>query len=129
MSRGYAGLASRLESLAVRLDAANAAGATPRPASTPVVGAIEPAPAPAAVAPNETAAATPPTPATPAGPMSQAFDAMMRVLRAINPNAPASNAASPSLAAFLHSLARGLDADRSTSPMLSGIGIMINVSA
>ena len=120
VSRGYSGLATRLESLAVRHDSGAAA-----------VNAAAVVPAAQAATPTESAAVpaiqTPVAPA-PASALSQAFDAMMSVLRSLNPSAPSADSASPTLASFLHSLARGLGADRAT-PALSGVGIVINISA
>lgn len=131
MARGYTGLATRLEALAVRMDSSTLpanpspvvdSGVTPAPAPAPmVVPAVQSDVAPAP-------ATTPAAPVAVPSPLAQAFDAMMRVLRAINPNAPSADAGAPSLASFLHSLARGLDSDRSTSPM-SGVGIVINIHA
>jgi hypothetical protein len=137
MSRGYSGLANRLEALAVRLDASTA-GVTPAsaPAGTPATqpsaatpaatSAVEAAPAAAPAVATSTPAPAP-APAPAASPLAQAFDAMMRVLRSLNPSAPSTDAAAPSLATFLHSLARGLGAE-TTTPALSGVGIVINVS-
>lgn len=126
MSRGYSGMATRLETLAARYDS-SAAAVNPSPVVPAAPGAtpIEPAPTPT----NQTApaAAVSATPA-PTSPLSQAFDAMMSVLRSLNPNAPTAGSASPTLASFLHSLARGLSADRAT-PAMSGVGIVINISA
>lgn len=129
MSRSYSGLATRLEALAVRFDSTTGAvnsspAATAATDSTPVAPAVEPAQA------AVQASAPVPAPAIPVppSPLSQAFDAMMSVLRSINPHAPAAGSASPTLASFLHSLARGLSADRAT-PTLSGIGVVINISA
>lgn len=133
MSRGYSGLATRLEALAVRFDAgAGAVDPTPASPISPDAGTVLPAvvPAPVVAQTSEPAPAPASTPASvaSASPLAQAFDAMMRVLRAINPNAPSADAAAPSLASFLYSLSRGLNADR-TTPMLSGVGVVINVSA
>lgn len=135
MSRGYSGLATRLEALALRFDTgAGAANPVPVTPVAPQAGSAPPVVAPSPVAPPVGGGPAPvpavPTPPSAASvsPLAQAFEAMMNVLRALNPNAPAPDAASPNLAAFLHSLARGLDTDR-TTPMLSGIGIVINVSA
>lgn len=132
MSRGYSGLATRLESLAVRLDT-NTAGVTPAPTPpgtpttpTPVSPVATPV-VPAAQVPTPVPTPTP-TPAPATSPLAQAFDAMMRVLRSLNPSAPSTETAAPSLASFLHSLARGLGAD-TTMPALSGVGIVINISA
>ncbi len=131
LSRGYAGLATRLESLAVRLDSsAAAADAAPAaavpPDSSTAAPAVEPTPAAQQTSPANAPAANP----APASPLSQAFDAMMSVLRALNPNAPPAGSASPTLASFLHSLARGLQADHAAPPAsLSGVGIVINISA
>lgn len=131
MARGYTGLATRLEALAVRVDSST----TPASPSPVVDSGVTPAPTPAPVAVPAVQSEVAPAPATtPAAavaapsPLAQAFDAMMRVLRAINPNAPSADAGAPSLASFLHSLARGLDSDRSTPPM-SGVGIVINIHA
>ncbi|MEQ1807827.1 MAG: hypothetical protein ABL900_20790, partial [Burkholderiaceae bacterium] len=127
MSRGYSGLATRLETLAVRFDSSTGAvNASPAaaPASTTVEPAVEPAPVPST---TPAPAATPATPVS-SSPLSQAFDAMMSVLRSINPNAPSAGSASPTLASFLHSLARGLNADRA-APTMSGVGIVINITA
>lgn len=131
MARGYTGLATRLEALAVRVDSST----TPASPSPVVDSGVTPAPTPAPVAVPAVQSEVAPAPATtPAAavaapsPLAQAFDAMMRVLRAINPNAPSADAGAPSLASFLHSLARGLDSDRSTPPM-SGVGIAINIHA
>ncbi len=132
MSRGYSGLATRLESLAVRLDP-NTAGVTaaPTPAEIPAApGAVVPAAAPVVQSVQTPPAPVPtptPAPAPATSPLAQAFDAMMRVLRSLNPNAQSTDAAAPSLATFLHSLARGLGAD-TTTPALSGVGVVINVS-
>ena len=129
MSRSYSGLATRLEALAVRMES-NTGAVSSSPAttvandSTSVAPPVEPAQAAVPASESVTAPAKP----IPPGPLSQAFDAMMSVLRSINSNAPAAGAALPTLASFLHSLARGLSADRATSTM-SGIGIVINISA
>lgn len=129
MSRSYSGLATRLEALAVRMDS-NTGAVSSSPAttvandSTSVAPPVEPAQAAVPASEPVTAPAIP----VPPSPLSQAFDAMMSVLRSINSNAPAAGSASPTLASFLHSLARGLSADRAT-PTLSGIGVVINISA
>ncbi len=133
MSRGYSGLATRLDALAVRFDAStgavNAAPAAPASSSA----AADPAAALSVVAPqaSEPAGAVVPAAASPAttSPLSQAFDAMMRVLRSLNPTAaPSPNSSTPSLPAFLHSLARGLNAERAT-PAFTGVGVVINITA
>ena len=129
-SRSYSGLAGRLEALATRLD--RAAGSPPPPAAAvnpPAPQAVAPSPAPAVTELPALAEAANPTPvAAPSSPLAEAFDAMMKVLRALDPSAPRADAPLPSLATFLHSLARGLGGER-TTPVISGVGGMINISA
>jgi hypothetical protein len=130
MSRGYSGLVTRLEALAVRLDA-SPAGISPSPvvADVGAASASQQTPTPAVQTSKPAPAQMPgPSPAPPESPLAQAFEAMMRVLRSLNPNPPPADAAAPSLASFLNTLAHGLGADR-TTPMISGIGVVINTRA
>ena len=130
MSPGYSGLVTRLEALAVRLDASTA-GLSPPPVAADVGAASASQQTPAPVVPSsKPAPAQMPSPslAQPENPLAQAFEAMMRVLRSLNPNAPSADAAAPSLASFLNSLTHGLGADR-TTPMVSGIGVVIDTRA
>lgn len=144
--RDYAGLASRIEALAVRIETAapGAAPAVTSPAGTPPkLPGTDPvpmdvaAPTTAANAATSGAVATSGAIATPAAPaevtapakgsLAESFAAMLKLLRGgdqtTGPTAPEA-----SLATFLHSLARGLDADRS-APSMTVVGVMINVSA
>ena len=143
MERSYSGLASRIETLAVRFDVAAPAVPATTPATTLVAG-TEPATNPAliklpgtdpvgtdaATAPPATQVITPAVlPAVPAkNSLAEAFAAMLKALRGgdATPTTPAST--DNSLAMFLHSLARGLDPDHSMH-MTSGLGMMINITA
>ncbi len=136
--RDYSGLASRVEALAVRIETAapGAAPATTPPASTtPKLPGVDPVPMDAAA---QAVATTPATAVAPSaapvapqapnkGSLAESFAAMLKQLRGGDQpaGAPAPEA---SLVSFLHSLARGLDADRS-APSMTVVGVMINVSA
>lgn len=152
--RDYSGLASRIEALAVRIETTAPGATAPAPGATaPAAGAPVPAVAPRKLpgvdpVPMDAAAATAQTPpaaavtsaavgaapASPAAPtapakgsLAEAFAAMLKLLRGGDQPASAP-APETSLANFLHSLARGLEADRS-APSMSVVGVMINVSA
>lgn len=141
--RDYSGLASRIEALAVRIDAAapgNAPATLPPAGTTPRLPGIDPVPMDAAApgvatTPATEAAPTPgATPAAPAaaaapgkGSLAESFAAMLKLLRGGDQPAGAP-APDTSLATFLHSLARGLDVDRS-APSTTVVGVMINVTA
>jgi hypothetical protein len=142
--RDYAGLASRVEALAVRIEtrAPAAAPAVTAPAvKSPKLPGTDPVPMDAAAPAKVVSAATPvavtpvdskttppaPTTAPVKGSLVESFAAMLKTLR--GGDQPAGTAGpESSLAAFLHSLARGLDTDRS-APSMSVVGVMINVSA
>lgn len=139
--RDYSRLASRVEALAVRIEAGAPSGSagTPLPvATTPKLPGTDPVTLDAAAIAKAEAAApvvtTTPAPTAPAvsdaptrGSLAESFAAMLKLLRGGDQTTgvPAPQA---SLASFLHSLARGLDADRS-APSMSVVGVMINVSA
>jgi hypothetical protein len=130
MSRGYSGLVTRLEALAVRLDASTV-GNSPSPviADLGAASASQQMPPPVVQTNKPAPAKIPsPSPAQPESPLGQAFEALMRVLRSLDPNPSPAEAAAPSLASFLNSLAQGLGAHR-TTPMVSGTGVVINISA
>ena len=130
MSHRYSGFVTRLEALAVRLDA-SPAGISPPPvvADVAAASASQQTPTPVVQTSKPAPGQMPgPSAAQPESPLAQAFEAMMRVLRSLNPNPPPADAAAPSLASFLNTLAHGLGTDR-TTPMVSGIGVVIDISA
>jgi hypothetical protein len=146
VGRDYSGLASRIEALAVRFDsqsnpipatqtepaAITGSAAVPASAATPgTLPGVDPVTDSPVNAVSEAATATATgVPAAPAkNSLAQAFAAMLKVLRGEG-SASAGTTLTPeaSLASFLHTLARGLDGDRST-PAMSAVGGMINVSA
>lgn len=146
MERSYSGLASRIETLAVRFVVAAPAAPATTPATT-LVASTEPATNPAlvklpgtdpvgtdaATAPPATQVTTPAVlPAVPAkNSLAEAFAAMLKALRGgdATPTTPTTPASTDnSLAMFLHSLARGLAPDHSMH-MTSGLGMMINITA